>query len=135
MSSIWFIDQSTGLRCCIAPGTYPEYLCGYVRIPYSKLRKRLMARSKVTCKGSFRHIRLYRADTPEILRLDVHGGVNFFGKIYKYPYNRPVRGLWIGFECGDIEDYKNPKSLKYVKGEVVKLAAQIHQLLNKEKHK
>lgn len=88
--------QSSGLDCRVVM-TIGGHRCGYVRVPEDcdLFEKNIVFSSEV--------------------RLDVHGGVTFSGKL------RGVDGWWIGFDCAHLGDGKDWDSMyKYFDNEHVK---------------
>lgn len=150
--------QHRGLKCLILRHPRMGHLCGYVRVPRSKLMKRLRGYenklvpplkpppgiSAAIFKGSSfskaRHKNAY--DHKDARSLDVHGGLTFSGKPWHY---KARRGLWLGFDTAHCDDLVPAMrgfgvrqgavyaDMLYVEGHCRKLADQIIDLINKEK--
>lgn len=148
----------SGLRCLVFRGPLGA-LNGYVRVPKSKLRKRLINRQRKIqhFAGRFewlsRHMHYTAYDSGALSSIDVHGGLTFSGRIRCNGCN-PItkkREFWIGFDCAHSNDmvpkmvdffdkgkttirpegvYRN---FAYVTKEVNSLAEQLAQIL--ERHK
>lgn len=133
-----WIDQATGLRCVIRRNGAGS-LCGYVRVPQSKLLKKLVRYKRLPAYKLFEKV--YRKSGyshPLISGLEVHGGITFTGKSYDYRMD----GFWIGFDCSHSFDYMplipnveggTYRTFDYVKGEVTDLAAQLKCVLEATK--
>lgn len=96
-----WIDRETGLTCAIIRHDEMGHLCGYVKVPHSNLRKRMIVRSRIPA-GIDLHGKLQCCDAAslrEIVNLRVHGGITFSGRFVRARYVGMHRGYWIGFDC------------------------------------
>lgn len=102
-----WIDPTTGLQCAISRNPFTGSLCGYVRVPYGRLRKRLYAfrRNDAGFYILEKHVsRKSRYDHSAIKNIAVHGGLTFCDALHR-PKGGSLGGLWIGFDCAHVWDY------------------------------
>jgi hypothetical protein len=133
-------DPATGLLCAIVRQKDMQFLCGYVQIPFGKLRKKILRIRRIP--GRYEYV---------LLRgIEAHGGLSFFGFHKNY---RLSRGYWIGFDCahaydfmpgmmallnslqahsGDFMRHDTYRDFAYVKAEVTDLARQVARIEKKQ---
>ena len=134
-----WIDPVTGLVCAIVRVKTLGHLCGYVRVPNSRLVKRMRQRERriIGLAFSGRNVRRSGYTLPEIDNIAVHGGVTFSGRHGHY---RMSRGYWVGFDCAHFGDLSPGlrlvsfvgvyRDMAYVRGQCESLAKQLKELLN-----
>ena len=105
-----WIDRETGLVCAIIRHDECGHLCGYVKVPHSNLRKRMIGRTRIPAGIDMRGklCRLSSASLREITGLSVHGGITFSGRFRRIHHASMHRGYWIGFDCAHCYD-RRPK--------------------------
>ena len=136
-----WIDPATGLHCMIVRNVGMGFLCGYVRLPHSNLRKRLIAYERKRTGTHFTG-RLQRKTGYEhsaLREIDVHGGLTFSGRLT----SAKRQGWWLGFDCGHAGDHipyfpslgdgGTYRYFAYVTAEVIGLAAHLANILRKSK--
>jgi hypothetical protein len=112
------------------------HLCGYVKL--TKHHPLYKAATSKEIRPSWRKpgkVETTRRgyNIPDLMHLDVHGGVTFFGKLKR------GRGYWVGFDCAHSDDLvpgmswmsrsmlvgMEYRDVAYVKREIVQLAQQL----------
>ena len=86
-------DPETGLLCTIVRNRDLGNLCGYVRLPHGKLRRKIISASRHSHRPGY--------FTSHLRTIEVHGGL-----IYSRhsSYHKMSRGYWIGFDCAHAWD-------------------------------
>lgn len=110
-----WIDRETGLVCAIIRHDECGHLCGYVKVPPSNLRKRMIGRTRIPAGIDLRGKLRCRdgASLREIANLSVHGGITFSGHFRSNHHASMHRGYWIGFDCAHCYDL-SPKMDKFM---------------------
>lgn len=124
--------------------------CGYVALPPSRLLKRLVKYDRMQMPHQDRKARagfLLKMRNPPyrhrlLRKIEVHGGLTFFGKLRDLPGGRGDRRVILGFDCAHLNDYipvygnkiKQPfaayRTKEFVINETKRLAEQIRAVIN-----
>lgn len=137
-------DPATGLTCMVVRQRHLGTLCGYVRVPHSNLRDRLVKfeRSRVGRAWNRPHAvrRPCAYDHRSLRHLNAHGGLTFAGRMTGVKRE----GWWLGFDCahhGDLMpelkgrigfDHGVYRDFAYVTAQCEGLASQVAKILKKE---